>query len=79
MQIDTVRKDQEIATSIWAHKKMRNDALRMQLRKAVVAFFMSRLTTKKEFAELQRVFKFLDKNGDGLVAKEEMKDGYRML
>ena len=25
------------------------------------------------------MFKHLDKNGDGLVSKEEMKEGYRML
>lgn len=34
------------------------------------------MTTKEERNDLMRVFKILDKNGDGRLTKDELLDGY---
>lgn len=34
------------------------------------------MTTKDERSELMRIFKALDKNGDGKLTREELVDGY---
>jgi calcium-dependent protein kinase len=34
------------------------------------------MTTKDERNELMKIFKSLDKNGDGRLTKEELQDGY---
>jgi Ca2+-binding EF-hand superfamily protein len=34
------------------------------------------MTTKEERNDLMRVFKLLDKNGDGKLTREELMDGY---
>jgi Ca2+-binding EF-hand superfamily protein len=33
--------------------------------------------TKKEKDELSQMFKLLDKNGDGKLSKEEVRNGYK--
>jgi len=46
------------------------------LKVATLSFISSQLTTKDEREELARVFKLLDKNGDGRLSKDEVQEGY---
>jgi calcium-dependent protein kinase len=47
-----------------------------KLKQATFAFIASQLLSKSEKENLAKIFKALDKNGDGKLSKEEMQDGY---
>lgn len=47
-----------------------------KLKQATFSFIASQLLTKAEKENLAKVFKSIDKNGDGRLSKEEMYDGY---
>lgn len=47
-----------------------------KLKQATFAFIASQLLTKQEKEHLDKIFKALDKNGDGKLSKEEIFDGY---
>lgn len=46
------------------------------LKKATFAFIASQLLSKEEHDQLSKVFKALDKEGDGRLSFEEVKAGY---
>lgn len=46
------------------------------MKAATLTFIGSQLLGKQEREELARVFKKLDKNSDGQLSKEEVKEGY---
>ena len=46
------------------------------MKAATLTFIGSQLMSKEEREELARVFKALDKNSDGKLSKEEVKEGY---
>ena len=46
------------------------------IRTATFTFIGSQLLSKQEREELARVFKTLDKNGDGRLSHDEIKSGY---
>ena len=46
------------------------------LKVATFAFIASQMMTKQERENLSKVFNAFDKNGDGKLSKEEVKDGY---
>lgn len=46
------------------------------MKAATLTFIGSQLVSKKEREELAGVFKILDKNGDGKLSKQEVKEGY---
>lgn len=46
------------------------------LQKAVYIYISSQLSSSKERDELKKIFQTLDKNGDGKLSKEELKEGY---
>jgi calcium-dependent protein kinase len=46
------------------------------LKQATYAFIASQLLSKNEKDNLARVFKAFDKNGDGKLSMEEVKEGY---
>jgi calcium-dependent protein kinase len=46
------------------------------LKQATYAFIASQLLSKQEKDNLARVFKAFDKNGDGRLSIEEVKEGY---
>jgi calcium-dependent protein kinase len=48
----------------------------MQLQKATLTYITSHLSSAKDKEGLTRIFQVLDKNGDGKLSKEELKDGY---
>ena len=47
-----------------------------KLKQATFAFIASQLLSKSEKENLARIFKAIDKNGDGKLSKEEIMDGY---
>ncbi len=47
-----------------------------KLKQATFAFIASQLLTKSEKENLARIFKAIDKNGDGKLSKEEILDGF---
>jgi calcium-dependent protein kinase len=47
-----------------------------KLKQATFAFIASQLLTKNEKENLAKIFKAIDKNGDGKLSKEEILDGY---
>lgn len=48
----------------------------MRLKQATLAFIASQLLGKEEKDDLEKIFKALDKNGDGHLSKEEILEGY---
>ena len=46
------------------------------MQQATFAFIASQLLSKTERDSLAKVFKAFDKNGDGKLSKEEVKEGY---
>lgn len=47
-----------------------------KLKQATFAFIASQLLTKAEKENLARIFKAIDKNGDGKLSKDEILEGY---
>ena len=48
----------------------------MKLKQATLAFIASQLVSKEEKEHLEKIFRSLDKNGDGHLSKEEIFEGY---
>ena len=47
-----------------------------KLKQATFAFIASQLLSKNEKEQIDKVFRAMDKNGDGRLSKEEIRDGY---
>ncbi|CEM37936.1 unnamed protein product [Vitrella brassicaformis CCMP3155] len=50
-----------------------------RLQQAALTFIASQLVTKDEKDELTKTFKLLDANGDGMLSREELLDGYSKI
>lgn len=48
----------------------------MKLKQATLAFIASQLVGREEKEHLEKIFKSIDKNGDGHLSKEEILEGY---
>lgn len=48
---------------------MRNFRAEQKLQKAAIAFLVSQLSSKDEIKNLQKAFRNLDKNGDGVLSR----------
>ena len=46
------------------------------MKQATLAFIASQLISNEEKEHLEKVFRALDKNGDGQLSKEEILEGY---
>lgn len=55
---------------------MRSFKAELTLKKATYAFIASQLLSKNERDSLAKIFKAFDKNGDGKLSIEEVKEGY---
>jgi calcium-dependent protein kinase len=55
---------------------LRDFRMQNKLAQASWLFISSFLSTKEEKAELMKIFKALDTNGDGIISKEELRSGY---
>lgn len=49
-----------------------------QFEQATISFIVNQLITKEERSELMKQFQQWDKNGDGVLSKEEIIEGYNM-
>ena len=49
----------------------------MKLQEATFMYIVNQLTTKDERNELMKTFQSLDKNGDGVLSKAELMEGYK--
>ena len=47
-----------------------------KLKQALYVFIASQVLSKQEKVEIDRVFRAMDRNGDGEVRKDEIKAGY---
>lgn len=46
------------------------------MKQATLHFIASQLLNKDETCQLEKIFKDLDENGDGMLSKEELLNGY---
>ena len=67
--------DKKIAQS--ALDNMKRFKRNKQFEQATISFIINQLTTKEERNELMKTFTEWDKNGDGVLSKEEILEGYR--
>ena len=50
-----------------------------KMRQSMLGYLLKHFTSAKDKNELENVFKTLDKNGDGFLSKEELREGYKEL
>lgn len=62
--------------AIGAFSNLKNFRADQKLKQATFAFIASQLLTKNEKENLAKIFKAIDKNGDGKLSKEEIFEGY---
>ena len=69
------KSDKKIAQS--ALDNMKRFKRNKQFEQATISFIINQLITKEERTELMKQFTEWDKNGDGVLSKEEILEGYR--
>lgn len=55
---------------------LRNFRAEQKLKQATLAYIVSQCLTKEETDKMEGIFAAMDKNNDGMLSKEEIKDGY---
>lgn len=50
-----------------------------RFRHAIIAFIASQITTKEDNEELEKAFKALDTDGNGVLSREELVTGYQNM
>ena len=60
-------------------KQLQSFKARNQLQQAALAFIANHLQSQEETNKLKDVFKQFDKNGDGVLERDELLDGYIQL
>ena len=60
-------------------KNLKNFRAEQKLQQAAFTFIASQLTSKEEKQQLMNTFRVLDKNGDGILSKEEIILGYKQI
>ena len=68
--------NQQLAQS--ALMNMKRFKRNRQFEQATISFIVNQLITKEERSELMKQFQEWDKNGDGVLSKEEIIEGYNM-
>jgi len=56
---------------------LKNFRADLKMQQAVLSFMASQLTSHEEMNQLRETFQKLDKNGDGVLSKEEIIEGYK--
>ena len=56
---------------------LKNFRADLKMQQAVLSFMASQLTSHEELEKLRETFQKLDKNGDGVLSKEEIVEGYK--
>jgi calcium-dependent protein kinase len=62
-----------------ALSNLQNFRADQKMKQATFAYIASQLLTKSEKENLARIFKAIDKNGDGKLSKEEIFEGYDLF
>jgi calcium-dependent protein kinase len=65
---------QDVAMS--ALTNLQNFNAQSKLKQATYAFIASQLLSKNEKEQIDKIFRAMDENGDGVLSKEEIKKGY---
>ncbi len=73
---DSVQHTVDTNVAMGALSNLKTFRADQKLKQATFAFIASQLLTKSERENLARIFKAIDKNGDGKLSKEEILDGY---
>jgi calcium-dependent protein kinase len=73
-EMSNIQVDSSVAMG--ALSNLKNFRADQKLKQATFAFIASQLLTKNEKENLAKIFKAIDKNGDGKLSKEEILDGY---
>ena len=73
-EMSVVQIDSTVAMG--ALSNLKNFRADQKLKQATFAFIASQLLTKSEKENLAKIFKAIDKNGDGKLSKEEILEGY---
>ena len=73
-EMSNVQVDSTVAMG--ALSNLKNFRADQKLKQATFAFIASQLLTKNEKENMAKIFKAIDKNGDGKLSKEEILDGY---
>jgi len=73
-EMSVVQIDSTVAMG--ALSNLKNFRADQKLKQATFSFIASQLLTKAEKENLAKIFKAIDKNGDGKLSKEEILDGY---
>ena len=60
-------------------KNIKNFNAKEKLQQATIAYIVHFLYTSKEFGELKNIFKKFDKNGDGRLTYQELKEGFQTV
>lgn len=50
-----------------------------RFRHAIIAFIASQITSKEDNEELEKAFKSLDTDGNGVLSREELVVGYQKM
>ena len=64
------------AKALSALNNLKNFTANTKLNQATYAFIAAQLLTKQEKLDVDKMFKAMDKNGDGKLSKQEIKEGY---
>jgi len=59
--------------------KLKQFRAQRKLQEAVWIYMVSQMSTKEETSELMKTFQALDANGDGLLSREELIQGYKQI
>jgi len=62
-----------------ALKNLSDFSTRNKLKQAILTFIVTQITTQQEKEELQKTFLSLDKDGNGVLTKEELVEGYKKV
>lgn len=73
-----VNTQDEKQTSI-SLKNLQSFSARNQLQQAVIAYIANHLQSQETMNKLKKVFQQFDKNGDGVLEKSELIEGYMKL
>jgi calcium-dependent protein kinase len=77
VEMSSQKVDQSMA--IGALTNLKSFRADQKLKQATFAFIASQLLSKSEKENLARIFKAIDKNGDGKLSKEEILEGYDLF
>ena len=74
---DEIQKNEETKHTLAALTNLKEFRAEKKLQQAAITFIVSQLASKEEMNELQKAFKALDLNRNGVLSRDELLIGYR--